>query len=85
MGTYPDPNNPISQQKFPGRDDGRDLDPSTPDSLASNISKHRVLMKNVVSLRNGDGVVTLASKHSNIKLDKTTTYVLAPSDLLPTR
>lgn len=85
MGTYPDPNNPIAQQKFPGRDNGRDLDPSTPDALASNISKHRVLMKNVVSLRNGDGVVTLASKHSNIKLDKTTTYVLAPSDLLPTR
>jgi hypothetical protein len=81
-GPYPDPNNPISQQKFPGRDADNDKGPGSP-SPASNISKHRVLMKNVESLRNSDGAVTLTSKHSNIKLDKTTTYVLASGDLLP--
>jgi hypothetical protein len=81
-GPYPDPNNPISQQKMPGRDMGNDTSPGSP-SPASNISKHRVLMKNVESVRNSDGAVTLTSKHSNIKLDKTTTYVLASGDLLP--
>lgn len=84
MGTYPDPNNPIAQQKFPGRDNGKDPGLGTPDSPSSHISKRRVLMKNVDSLRNRDGVVTLASKHSNLKLDKTTTYVLATTDLFST-
>jgi hypothetical protein len=37
-------------------------------------------MKNVEFTRNGDGVVTLTSKRSSIKLDKTTTYVLAAGD-----
>jgi len=85
MGTYPDPNNAMSQQRFPGRDDNRDPGATPPDLLASNISKHRVLMKDVDSLRGKDGIVTLASRRSNIKLDKSTTYVLAPSDLLPSR
>ena len=81
MGTYPDPNNPVSQQKFPGRDTDKDTGlapPSTPGT-----SKHRVLMKNVESTRNSDGALTLTSKHSNIKIDKLTTYVLATGDLLP--
>jgi len=52
---------------------------------ASDISKHRVLMKNVESTRNSDGAVTLTSKRFNIKLDKQTTYVLAAGDLLPTK
>jgi hypothetical protein len=81
-GTYPDPNNPISQQKFPGRDGDKDSGPGA-GSPASNISKHRVLIKNVEATRNNDGSVTLTSKHSNLKLDKTTTYVLASGDLLP--
>lgn len=81
-GTYPDPNNPVSQQKFPGRDTNNETGPESA-SPASNISKHRVLMKNVESSRNSDGVVGLISKQSNIKLDKTTTYVFASSDLLP--
>lgn len=81
-GPYPDPNNPISQQKMPGRDTGNDSNPAPP-TPSSNISKHRVLMKNVDSVRNSDGAVTLTSKHSNIKLDKTTTYILASGDLLP--
>lgn len=81
MGTYPDPNNPISQQRFPGRDTDKGTSPAPP-TPASSISQHRVVMKDVESTRNSDGAVTLTSKHSNIRLDKTTTYVLASGDLL---
>lgn len=69
---------------------GSDQDPrNIPDPTApgTGISQRRVLMKNVESTSNteaGVGVV-LTSKHSNIKLDKTTTYVLAPTDLLPSK
>jgi hypothetical protein len=83
MGPYPDPNNPLSQQKFPGPDTDKDTS-APPASTASSISKHRVLMKNVESARDSEGGVGLTSKRSNIKLDKVTTYVLAPGDLLPT-
>lgn len=83
MGTYPDPNNPISQQKFPGRE--ADKDSGAAPAPASTISKHRMLMKNVESQHNGDGSVSLTSVHSNIKLDKFTTYVFAASDLLPAK
>ena len=38
-------------------------------------------MKDVDSTRNSDGAVTLNSKRSTIKLDKTTTYVFAAGDL----
>jgi hypothetical protein len=82
MGPYPDPNNPISQQKFPGSDTDKDTG-QTPATPASSISKHRILMKNLEATRNGDGAVVLTSTHSNIKLDKFTTYVLAADDLLP--
>lgn len=47
----------------------------------SETSKHRVLMKNIESVRNPDGSITLASKSFNVKLDKTTTYVLASGEL----
>jgi|ERR1700722_12779578 len=83
QGAYPDPNNPVSQQRFPsGRDSDKDSAPgaATP---ASSISKHRTLMKNVQSTRKGDGTVTLTSDHMNLKLDRITTYVLAEGDLLP--
>ncbi len=82
QGTYPDPGNPISQQKFPGRDNGKDPDNGalTP---ASSISKHRTLLKHIESARRDDGVVTLSSSSQNIKIDRLTTYVFATSDLLP--
>jgi hypothetical protein len=83
MGAYPNPNTSISQDRFPGRDGDKNSGSTTPDSTASSISKHRVLMKNVDSLRNGDGTVTLSSKRSTIKLDKLTTYVLATGDMMP--
>jgi hypothetical protein len=81
-GTYPDPNNPVSQQKFPGRDTDDNTSQGSA-SPSSNISKHRVLIKNVESTRSSDGALTLTSKRSNIKLDKMTTYVLSSGDLLP--
>jgi len=40
-------------------------------------------MKYIESTRAGDGGVTLTSEHSTIKLDRLTTYVLAPGDLSP--
>ncbi len=63
----------------PNRADN-DPSPPTPDS---SLSKHRVLMKNVESTRDAQGVVTLSSKRSTIKLDRQTTYVFATSGLLP--
>jgi hypothetical protein len=84
MGAYPDPNNQVSQQKFPAADMGKDDTNALP-STASSISKHRALMKNVESLRNSDGAVSITSQRSNIKLDKFTTYIFAASDLLPAK
>src|ERR1700730_9304290 len=80
--TFPDPNGSAAEP-FPGRGMGTDLGASPP-SPASNISKHRALMKNVESTRNSDGAVFLTSKSFNIKIDKLTTYVLATGDLLRT-
>jgi hypothetical protein len=82
MGTYPDPNNPIAQQKFPAADANKDAGPES-GSPASNISKHRVSMKNVQSIRNSDGAVVLIDQHSDLKLDRITTYVLVSGDSVP--
>ena len=81
MGTYPDPNNPISQQRFPSGDGNKDA-AQPPPSPASSISPHRLLMKHVQSIRNGDGAVVLLDERSDLKLDKVTTYVLATGDLM---
>lgn len=54
-----------------------------PDALPpppAETSKSRVAMKDIESVRNSDGIA-LTSTHSNIKLDKTTVYVLATGDL----
>ena len=75
-GTYPGMRNPTSPPL--SRSDQRPMPPPTP---APDISKHRVLMKNIESTRDSDGAVTLTSKRFNIKLDKQTTYVLATGDL----
>jgi len=74
-GVYPGQRNPTSPP-LSGSDPGAMPPPTPPD-----ISKHRVLIKNVESMRNLDGAVTLTSKRFNIKLDKQTTYVLATGDL----
>ncbi|MGA2980104.1 MAG: hypothetical protein ABSD76_10985 [Terriglobales bacterium] len=75
-GVYPGQRNPTAPP-FPGSDAGTDKLPAP----ASDTWKHRVLMRNVESMRNSEGAVTLTSKRSNIKLDKTTTYVFAAADL----
>lgn len=74
-----DPNLPAAHP-FPGRPM-----PGGPGVLPSNISDTRVVMKEVESTRQSDGALVLTSAHSNIKLDKTTTYVLAMGDLMPAR
>jgi hypothetical protein len=76
---YTEPKNPMSQQKFPPQDADDNVAATAP---ASSISKQRVRMKNIESMRNGDGPVVLVSAKSNIKLDKVTTYVLANGELL---
>ena len=52
---------------------------------ASNVSENRILMKDVESARQNDGALVLTSTRFNLKLDKTTTYVLATGDLKATR
>lgn len=80
-GAYPDPNSP-AYKPFPGGDSDTRSN-TVPDTAASVTSNHRVVMKNVESARNSDGAIAITSSHSNIKLDKLTTYVLATVDLLP--
>jgi len=45
------------------------------------VSESRVAMKDVESTREDDGTIALTSKKTNIKLDRTTTYVFASGDL----
>lgn len=67
---------PSPRASLPGNDD------DTGAASGSNLSKHRVLMKDVDSKSDKDKEgVTLTSTHLTIKLDKSTTYVLATSDL----
>jgi hypothetical protein len=71
------------RRRPPGAPPGSDADePTLP---APSLSQHRALLKNVESTRNSDGVVILTSEHSNLKLDKGTTYVLAAAGLLPAK
>jgi hypothetical protein len=76
---------------YPGRNpnspplSGPDAAPDTFPAPASGAANRRVPMKNIDSSSASDGVVTLTSTHSNIKLDKSTTYVLAPTDLRPVK
>jgi hypothetical protein len=77
---YPDPNATASQP-FPGRDPSRSTDTIPgPPAPGPSLSQHRVLMKNVESSRSDEGAIILMSRRSSIKLDKSTTYVLASAD-----
>jgi hypothetical protein len=79
MGTVPPPPTSPDQEPFPGSSA-----PSSPQASATpalRISENRVVMKNVESTRGSDGSVALSSSRLNIKLDKTTTYVLATGEL----
>jgi len=63
-------------QGFPNPRTPPDLFPQT-----SRLSETRITMKDVESSRAVDGTITLTSSKSNLKLDKSTTYVLANGDL----
>ena len=83
QGAYPNPNSP-SYKPFPGGDSEEDKS-SVPDTAATQVSDHRVLMKDVEWLRSEDGSAVLVCKRTNLKLDKLTTYVFAASDSLPAK
>jgi hypothetical protein len=59
--------------------------PDLPSAPTSNISDHRVEMKDVESERASDGTISIRSSRLNIKLDRSTTYVLATGDLIADR
>jgi hypothetical protein len=82
QGQYPDSNSKV-YKPFPGSDSGNDA--SAPNTPSATTSNRRVLMKDVESAKNNDGVIAIVSRNSNIKLDKLTTYVLATGDLLPAK
>jgi hypothetical protein len=75
-GSYPNPNSPIGQYKFPGQESGPapGAGGSPPPNLVSN---RRLTMKGVDSMRKDDGAFFLSSVRTNLKLDRTTTYVFA--------
>jgi hypothetical protein len=77
-GQYPDPNSKV-YKPFPSDSDKRGAAPDTTGTVPSN---HRALMKNVESERGQDGAIAIVCKHSNLKLDKLTVYVLAGNDLI---
>lgn len=76
-GVYPDANSP-AYKPFP--EPNAEPRNSVPDTPSSVTSKHRVLMKEVVTASGDDGGITLVSKRTNLKLDRVTTYVLAPAE-----
>lgn len=78
QGEYPTQNSSVYRPFPSGGSDSN----SSPDTSNSTTSLHRVQMKNVETDRGTDGTITLVSSHSNIKLDKAVTYVLASSELL---
>jgi hypothetical protein len=80
-GTYPDPSSPASQP-FPRPDMNRSAE-TAPESPVYILSKRRFLMKNVEFEHNSEGAVTISSRYFNIKLDKSTTYVMATGELAP--
>jgi hypothetical protein len=82
QGQYPDPNSKV-YQPFPTS--GSDKSGSIPDAQISTTSNRRAWMKDVESATSSDGEVAIANRRTNIKLDKLTTYVLAASELRPTK
>jgi hypothetical protein len=70
-------------RQIPDASDSSDSTPSKQPAptTTSSAAPHRVLMKDVESTRARDGAVRLTSRHFNIKLDKSTTYVFAGGEL----
>jgi hypothetical protein len=78
-GAYPDPNSPVVKP-FPGGDSKSSSD-AVPNTTSAVTMRRRIPMKNVMSGKHDDGTVVIASEHSDIKLDKLTTYVFAADEL----
>jgi hypothetical protein len=76
-GQYPDPNSKV-YRPFPSGDE--DKSGAAPDATTSVISSRRVPIKDVESEPSNNGGITIVSRKGNIKLDKTTTYVLATAE-----
>jgi hypothetical protein len=77
MGQYPDPTSPAYKPFPAGADSERGQSSDTPSSVTSS---RPVTMKDVESQSNSSGGITLVSNRSNLKLDKSTTYVFSSSD-----
>lgn len=82
QGEYPDTNG-TNYHPFPGSNSGDKS--SIPDTPVSSTSPHPMAIRNVESAHTNDGGIELISRHSNIKLDKYTTYVFLQGPLSNTR
>ena len=80
QGEYPDTNTKV-YRPFPGADS--DKDSAVPNASVSATSNQRLQLKNVTSELGSDGTITLVSSHSNIKLDKSTTYLVGTGEVTP--
>jgi hypothetical protein len=73
---------PYSRPVPPGATpEGSDIPPGP----TSTVSAHRVMLKDVDAVHLDNGALALTSTRATIKLDKSTTYVLATGDLSPAK
>jgi len=77
--SYPPPNSPGGGE-FPNSEPST-FPPDPQATTSSDVSPHRVRMKDVESTRSDDGSIALTSKKTSLKLDKSTTYVMASGSL----
>jgi len=77
QGQYPDPNSHV-YRPFPSGDS--DKSSSGPDTTLSTMAKNSVFMRNIEVQHGTGGAIVLTSKHSNIKLERYTTYLVSAGD-----
>jgi hypothetical protein len=80
-GRNPYPPGSTMPGQMPGDPDRTVYPDTAPPTPSSVIATHRALMKDVSSAKNEDGSLAITSARRDLKLDKTTTYVLATNDL----
>jgi hypothetical protein len=78
-GQYPSADSRV-YQPFPSADSDKNAG-AVPDTPSSTTSNSPAWIKNVTLAATDDGGIALVSQHANLKLDKSTTYVLAASGL----
>lgn len=74
-GQYPSTDSRV-YQPFPGGGDSDKNAGAVPDTTSTTTSNRHVWMKDVAAAPAGDGGIALVSQRANLKLEKTTTYVL---------